>query len=149
MMKAIEQTLSADQKRQKAILFWRNTASIPFIYGTGLALIVLDIGVEIYHRICFPLYGIERVDRRVYIKIDRGKLIYLNWLEKFNCIYCGYANGLMGYSTEIIAQTERYWCAIKHDVTSEKFNVPEHHKYFSEYGSGENPSLHLFENAKK
>jgi hypothetical protein len=45
---------------------------------------------------------------------DREDLPYLNIIEKFNCFYCSYGNGVMGYGREIAARTEQYWCPIKH-----------------------------------
>jgi len=42
------------------------------------------------------------------------ELPYLNVIEKFNCFYCSYANGLASYVREIGARTEQYWCPIKH-----------------------------------
>jgi hypothetical protein len=45
---------------------------------------------------------------------DRYHLAYLNLLEKLNCAYCSYANGLLAYAGEIAARTEQYWCPIKH-----------------------------------
>jgi len=45
---------------------------------------------------------------------DRHHLKHLNSLERLNCIYCGYANGLLAYAREISARTEQYWCPIKH-----------------------------------
>jgi hypothetical protein len=94
-MKLAENIFGAIEKRQSSVRFIRHTISIPFIYGMGIVLVIFDIGVEIYHRICFPLYGIPLVNRKEYIKIDRVKLGYLNLVQKFNCLYCGYANGLM------------------------------------------------------
>jgi putative component of membrane protein insertase Oxa1/YidC/SpoIIIJ protein YidD len=41
-------------------------------------------------------------------------LAYLNVIEKVNCAYCSYGNGLMAYAREIVARTEMYWCPIKH-----------------------------------
>ena len=38
----------------------------------------------------------------------------MNVLEKFNCAYCSYANGLIAYVREIASRTEQYWCPIKH-----------------------------------
>ena len=46
--------------------------------------------------------------------IDRHRLEYLNALQKLNCVYCGYVNGLIGYAREIASRTEQYWCPIKH-----------------------------------
>jgi hypothetical protein len=34
------------------------------------------------------------------------RLAYLNTIEKVGCIYCSYANGLLGLITEIAARTE-------------------------------------------
>ena len=70
------------------------------------------------------------------IRIDRQKLKYLNIMEKLNCMYCGYANGLLNYARVISGETERYWCGIKHK-SGDGFNEPEHHKDFLEYGDEE------------
>jgi hypothetical protein len=111
----------------------RHLLSIPFIWMMLLPLVILDIFMEVYHRICFRLYGISLVVRKQYIRIDRGKLKYLNVYDKVNCMYCGYANGLMHYASEIAARTEKYWCGIKHKQGA-GFKPPEHHKDFLEYG---------------
>ena len=29
-------------------------------------------------------------------------------------MYCGYGNGVIAYTREIVARTEQYWCPIKH-----------------------------------
>jgi len=55
-----------------------------------------------------------RVRRRRYVVIDRHTLAYLNGIEKVNCVYCGYANGVIAYVREIAARTEQYWCPIRH-----------------------------------
>lgn len=86
----------------------------PFIYALILPLAALDLFVSLYQAVCFPVYGIPKVRRREYIVIDRQHLAYLNGLQKLNCIYCGYANGLLGWVREIAARTEAYWCPIKH-----------------------------------
>ena len=52
--------------------------------------------------------------RRDYFVLDRYRLGYLNAIEKVNCTYCSYANGLIAYIREIAARTEQYWCPIKH-----------------------------------
>ncbi len=70
--------------------------------------------MSFYQHTCFRLYGIPRVRRRDYVVIDRHQLAYLNVIEKLNCVYCGYANGVMAYVREIAARTEQYWCPIKH-----------------------------------
>jgi hypothetical protein len=86
----------------------------PVIYAVFFALLALDLAVGLYQLICFPIYGIPRVRRRDYLIFDRGHLAYLNALEKLNCIYCSYGNGLAAYVKEVVARTEQYWCPIKH-----------------------------------
>jgi hypothetical protein len=86
----------------------------PVIYSTILALLVLDVFLTLYQWICFPVYGIEKVKRRDFIVFDHHHLTYLNAIEKFNCAFCSYANGLLAYSVEIGSRTEAFWCPIKH-----------------------------------
>lgn len=92
----------------------RHILSAPFIYMMIIPAIFLDFFLEIYHRICFFSYKIPFVKRWDYIVFDRRHLSYLNWFEKFNCIYCSYFNWLLAYAKEIAGRTERYWCPIKH-----------------------------------
>lgn len=87
----------------------------PIIYAMVVPFALLDLFLAIYQQACFRAYGIPRVARRDYIAVfDRQALAYLNPLEKLNCVYCGYANGLIAYAREIAARTEEYWCPIKH-----------------------------------
>ncbi len=106
--------------------------TFPIIGSLIIPLIITDIWIEIYHRICFPLYGIPYIKRSSYIKIDRHKLKYLNLLQKFYCVYCGYANGFANYLTKIGAETERYWCGIQHQQ-SKGFIPQPHQKDFAKY----------------
>lgn len=94
--------------------FLRHTVSAPFIYMMIVPFVFLDIIIEIYHRICFPLYGLAYVKRSNYIIFDRQKLSYLPWYDKVNCTYCAYGNGILLYSAAIASETEKYWCGIKH-----------------------------------
>jgi hypothetical protein len=79
-----------------------------------LPIALLDAWVSLYQWVCFPLFGIAKVRRGEYIVVDRHKLAYLNGIEKMNCVYCGYANGVFAYVREITGRTETYWCPIKH-----------------------------------
>jgi len=92
----------------------KHILSAPVIYAIIFPFILLDFTITIYQHICFRLYGIPLVSRSKYLIIDRHHLEYLNAIEKLNCMYCGYGNGLMAYAKEIIARTEQYWCPIKH-----------------------------------
>jgi hypothetical protein len=86
----------------------------PVLLAMAPPIIILDMAVTIYQWICFPVYGIKIVPRSDFIVIDRHHLEYLNIVEKFNCAYCGYANGVANYFREIAARTEGWWCPIKH-----------------------------------
>jgi hypothetical protein len=88
--------------------------SSPLIYACVVPFLLLDLSVAIYQLVCFPIYGIPKVRRKDYLVFDRGRLAYLNTIEKVGCIYCSYANGLLALITEIAARSEQYFCPIKH-----------------------------------
>jgi len=86
----------------------------PAIYALIVPLALLDLFMAVYQAVCFPVYGIEKVRRGDYVFLDRHQLAYLNGLQKLNCVYCGYANGVIALAREIAARTEQFWCPIKH-----------------------------------
>ncbi|UZE48962.1 hypothetical protein [Rhodopseudomonas sp. P2A-2r] len=86
----------------------------PVIYSLIIPFVVLDLFVMAYQAICFPVYKISKVRRRDYLVFDRHHLAYLNILEKINCAYCSYGNGVLAFAREVAARTEVYWCPIKH-----------------------------------
>jgi hypothetical protein len=88
--------------------------SSPLIYACVLPFLLVDASVALYQFVCFPIYGIPKVPRKEYLVFDRGVLAYLNTIEKIGCIYCSYANGLLGWITEIAARSEQHFCPIKH-----------------------------------
>jgi hypothetical protein len=92
----------------------RNVVSAPFIYAMMVPFVVLDLFLFIYQSICFPLYRIPKVKRSNYVIVDRHQLAYLNVIEKINCMFCGYADGLLAYTRQVLSRTEMYWCPIKH-----------------------------------
>ena len=102
--------------------------SSPFIYLCCLAFLVLDISISMYQAVCFPICEIPKVNRADYLIFDRSKLLYLNHLERLNCRYCSYANGLIGYVAEIAARTEQYWCPIKHS-----HEIPSPHSRYDQF----------------
>lgn len=108
----------------------------PVIYSLIVPFVLLDLFVSVYQVVCFPVYNIPKVRRADYLVFDRHHLAYLNALEKLNCAYCSYANGLIGYVREIAARTEQYWCPIKHA----RRMVGAHPRYalFDDYGDAEN-----------
>lgn len=110
--------------------------SVPFIWMCIFPVVIMDITVSLYQAICFPLYGIPKVKRQNYITFDRQYLNYLNIIEKINCAYCSYVNGLFGYLQEIGGRTEQFWCPIKHAKRINQLHS-RYHK-FIEYGDAQN-----------
>jgi hypothetical protein len=104
----------------------------PVIYSLIIPIAILDIWISLYQAICFPIFGIARVRRSTYIVFDRQHLAYLNVIEKMNCGYCGYANGVFAYVREIGGRTEQYWCPIRH---AKRVRAPHpHYREFVDYG---------------
>jgi len=64
----------------------------PLIYAMVVPFLLLDLGVTLYQRLCFPIYGIAKVRRSEYLIFDRARWPYLNVLERLSCAYCSYAN---------------------------------------------------------
>lgn len=86
----------------------------PFIYIVVVPIAALDAVASLYQAVCFRVYGLRQVPRREYVVFDRHRLPYLNAIQKLNCLYCSYANGILAYVAEIASRTEQYWCPIKH-----------------------------------
>jgi len=109
-------------QRQQRVGLWRYLRgtrftvllTAPVIYAGWPVFALLDGFVSFYQAVCFPVYGIPKVRRRDYLVFDRADLPYLNAVEKFNCFYCSYGNGVAAYTREVAARTEQYWCPIKH-----------------------------------
>jgi hypothetical protein len=107
----------------------------PLIYAGWIPFLLMDLFVTVYQAVCFPVYRIPRVRRADYMVFDRADLPYLNAIEKFNCFYCSYGNGVAAYTREVAARTEQYWCPIKH---ARRIHAA-HERYpgFFEYGDAE------------
>lgn len=114
----------------------RKYLSAPFIYSMLLPLLILDVFLEIYHQISFRLYKLPIVNRKDYVYFNRGKMTKLTFLQKINCLYCSYANGLLSYAVKIASETEKYWCSIRYkDKDLEK--VQPQQKVFEDSSSFE------------
>jgi hypothetical protein len=120
-----------------------NILTAPFIWSILIPALLLDLSVTIFQAVCFRAYGIPRVKRRRYIAIDHQSLAYLNLIEKLNCMYCSYVNGLIAYIREIAARTEQYWCPIKH--ARPQASLHSRYGKFLEYGDAGGYHRHLEE----
>ena len=110
----------------------KNILTTPFIWMCIIPVALMDITISLYQGICFPIYGIPKVRRQDYIVFDRQYLNYLNIIEKINCAYCSYVNGLFGYLQEIAGRTEQFWCPIKHAKRIR--NLHSRYRKFIDYG---------------
>lgn len=134
-----EQSVKQAHARMKTgVLRWLftvrplNLLTFPIIYSMIVPLLMLDLCVSFYQATCFPIYRVTKVRRADYFVFDRQYLGYLNVIERFQCAYCAYANGLMAYVTEIVARTEQYFCPIKH--ARKILGTHERYARFLEYG---------------
>lgn len=113
-----------------------NILTVPVIWGCLVPALFIDLTITVFQAICFPIYGIPKVKRGQHIVLDRHALAYLNLIERINCTYCSYFNGLISYLREVAARTEQYWCPIKHARRASSFH--SRYRYFFDYGDGEN-----------
>jgi len=112
-----------------------NVLTAPVVYSLVVPIAIVDAWVSLYQAICFRAYGITRVRRSAYIVLDRQQLSYLNTFEKLNCMYCGYANGVLAYVREVAGRTEQYWCPIRH---AHRVRGPHRqYRHFVDYGDAE------------
>ena len=113
----------------------REIISIPFIWMMLIPGVFLDIWLFIYQYTALKLYKVPLVKRSDYVVFDRKQLAYLNWIQKLNCIYCSYFNGVMQFAVEVAGRTEKYWCPIKH--ARKKSWGHDWEEYFADYGDAE------------
>ena len=138
-----EQAIRETHRRLKVGIFrWlatvrpQNYLTAPIIYGMIVPVVFFDLCLMIYQLTCFPIYRIARVRRSDYIVFDQRHLAYLNWIEKLDCLYCSYGNGLIAYAREITARTEQYFCPIKH--ARKILGAHSRYKDFLSYGDADN-----------
>jgi hypothetical protein len=128
----LHRTLRASLPRYLWETPWRHLLVAPVIYAMVVPFALLDLVLTVYQHICFRAWGIARVVRRDYIVLDRHRLGYLNIIERLNCLFCSYANGLLGYAREIAGRTEQFWCPIRHATAIRGPHA--HYKAFVDYG---------------
>lgn len=119
----------------------KHILSAPLIWGCIIPSLLMDATISLYQAVCFPIYGIPKVKRQDYIVFDRQYLHYLNLIEKINCAYCSYVNGLFAYLQEIAARTEQFWCPIKHAKRIKTLH--SRYQKFISYGDAETYRAHI------
>lgn len=104
----------------------------PVVYAFVVPALILDGAACVYQALVFPAFSIGKVKRSDFISFDRGKLLYLNRIERLNCDYCAYVNGLVAFVRELAARSEQYFCPIRHAIRTLGLN--QRHHYFLPYG---------------
>ncbi len=144
-----EEILELHRKLASSLFFYIIKASpltilsAPIIYAMIIPALLLDFSLWVYQAVCFPIYRIPKVRRSDHIVLDRHYLKYLNLIERLNCDYCSYFNGLSSYAMEIAARTEQYWCPIKHASGKAQRHSRAH--MFVDYGDAESYRTKLME----
>ena len=129
-----KEVLAKQRENMKNLLSWfrevpfLHLLSSPLIYAMIIPAVLFDIILFVYQQIIFRIYKFEFIKRSDYMLFDHHYLGYLNPIEKLNCLYCSYFNGLMLYASAIAGRTELYFCPIKHAK-----KVISQHAYYDEF----------------
>lgn len=70
----------------------------------AFVLLNLTLVVALLQGVLAPLFGVSTVRWADHVVMDRGRIANLYWLDRLNCQFCGYANGL---STMLNTQLDR------------------------------------------
>ena len=115
-----KEVLDKQKENMKNLLAWFRDIPLlhllasPLVYTMVIPAILFDIILFIYQQVIFRIFKFKFIKRSDYIRFDRQYLGYLNLIEKLNCMYCSYFNGLMQYASAVAGRTELYFCPIKH-----------------------------------
>ena len=129
-----EKVINKQRENMKNLLTWFREVpllhflSAPIIYGMIILAVFLDITLFIYQQTVFRIFNFKFIKRSDYIVFDHHYLGYLNPIEKLNCLYCSYFNGLVLYTSAIAGRTELYFCPIKHAK-----KVISQHQFYEEF----------------
>ena len=129
-----KEVLAKQRENMKNLLSWFREVPLshlltsPLIYAMVIPAILLDLILFVYQQIAFRVFKFEFIKRSDYMLFDHHYLGYLNPIEKLNCLYCSYFNGLMLYASAIAGRTELYFCPIKHAK-----KVVSQHMYYEEF----------------
>ena len=129
-----KEVLDKQRENMKNLLSWfreipiLHLLSSPLVYAMIIPAILFDLLLFVYQQIAFRVFKFNFIKRSDYMHFDHHYLGYLNPIEKLNCLYCSYFNGLMLYASAIAGRTELYFCPIKHAK-----KVVSQHMYYEEF----------------
>ena len=131
-----KEVYNRQKENMKNLLAWfrdiplSHLLASPLVYAMVIPAILFDIILFVYQQVIFRIFKFKFIKRSDYILFDRQYLGYLNSIEKLNCLYCSYFNGLMQYASAIAGRTELYFCPIRHAK-----KVAYQHDYYDEFFS--------------
>ena len=129
-----KEVLAKQRENMKNLLSWFREVPLlhflaaPLIYAMIIPAVLFDIILFVYQQVVFRIFKFKFIKRSDYILFDHHYLGYLNPIEKLNCLYCSYFNGLMLYASAISGRSELYFCPIKHAK-----KVVFQHRYYDEF----------------
>jgi len=129
-----KEVLAKQRENMKNLLSWFREVPLlhlltaPLIYAMVIPAIMFDVLLFVYQQVAFRVFKFEFIRRSDYMHFDHHYLGYLNIIEKLNCLYCSYFNGLMQYASAIAGRTELFFCPIKHAK-----KVVSQHKFYEEF----------------
>jgi len=129
-----KEVLAKQRENMKNLLSWFREVPLlhlftaPLIYAMVIPAIMFDVLLFVYQQVAFRVFKFEFIKRSDYMHFDHHYLGYLNIIEKLNCLYCSYFNGLMQYASAIAGRTELFFCPIKHAK-----KVVSQHKFYEEF----------------
>jgi len=129
-----KEVLARQKENMKNLLTWFGEVPLlhflaaPIIYGMILPAILFDVLLFVFQQVAFRIFKFTFIKRSDYMHFDHQYLGYLNPIEKLNCLYCSYFNGLMLYASAIAGRTELFFCPIKHAK-----KVLSQHNYYDEF----------------
>lgn len=129
-----KEVLAKQRENMKNLLSWFREVPLlhlftaPLIYAMVIPAIMFDVLLFVYQQVAFRVFKFEFIKRSDYMHFDHHYLGYLNLIEKLNCLYCSYFNGLMQYASAIAGRTELFFCPIKHAK-----KVVSQHKFYEEF----------------
>lgn len=129
-----KEVLAKQRENMKNLLSWFREVPLahfltaPLIYAMIIPAVVFDVLLFIYQQVVFRVFMFQLIKRSDYMVFDHHYLGYLNPIEKLNCLYCSYFNGLMLYASAIAGRSELHFCPIKHAK-----KIISQHKYYEEF----------------
>jgi len=109
--------------------------TVPILYLGIFVFALFDLFVMVYQYTCFRVYKIPIVQRSENFRFNKKELAELNLIQTINYLGISYTGGVIALARKVFAETERYWCPIKH--AKKMLGYHDLYDEFAEYGNAE------------